>query len=253
MNLMNKVEDKVNMWYITCMPNCFNLTKEIIMSMPISSQAANAEGSETIESVKTSRVGHKCDRSAQPPKWGEDIVRSLRKRKAVEKVFNSYKVRVDESGCMIWAGGKSHGYGRMRVREVWGSTPVYAHRVSYLLAKGPIAKGLNVCHTCDNPSCVNPGHLFLGTQKDNLDDMTKKNRQASGEKNGMASITDDSVMKIRSLAATGTKQYTIADMFGISQAQVSRIIRGSRRKTAGGDLRTLHGNYKHGRFSTVHN
>lgn len=216
------------------------------MEKTISSRAAKAEGSETI--LKESRP--ECGSKPQAPNfWDEDIVRSSWKHGAVLEVFNSgYEIRVD--GCWEWKGGKSHGYGQMRVKDVFGSYPLYAHRVSYVLVNGTIPKNLNICHKCDNPYCVNPDHLFAGTQQDNLADMVKKNRHAKGESNGMAKISDETVNKIRESAAIGTKQYKIAEAFGISGAQVSRIVRGTRRKTAEGYTRNQHGNFKHGLYVT---
>jgi hypothetical protein len=76
-------------------------------------------------------------------------------------------------GCWVWSGGLISGYGRFVVRH---GLYVRAYRFSYELANGPIPDGLFVCHRCDNPPCVNPAHLFLGTCKDNFEDMRAKGR-----------------------------------------------------------------------------
>ena len=138
----------------------------------------------------------------------------------------------------------------MRVHAVYGDKPLYAHRVSYVLYRGIIADGLSVCHICDNPLCVNPDHLFLGTQRDNLADMVAKGRHAKGEKNGQSKLSDLAVEQIRQLVHTGYKQYTVAKIFGLSQAQISRIVRGVRRVSANGKIRKQHGNFKHGRYTS---
>jgi len=82
---------------------------------------------------------------------------------------------VTESGCWIWmAATDDKGYGIMS--KGFKKAPYKSHRVSFLIFKGEIPKGMNVCHKCDIPSCVNPDHLFLGSQKENMMDASKKNR-----------------------------------------------------------------------------
>ena len=83
------------------------------------------------------------------------------------------RVQKQESGCWVWTGANNGlGYGVMRL----GLKQVYAHRFSYEQFVSPIPDGLCICHKCDNPRCVNPDHLFLGTQKDNMQDCSRKGR-----------------------------------------------------------------------------
>jgi hypothetical protein len=90
----------------------------------------------------------------------------------IEKIQS--EISVDEKECHNWTGLKNkRGYGKIRFKN----KHYRAHRLSYEVFMGAIADGLYVCHTCDNPSCVNPKHLFLGTDMDNKKDMVKKNRQ----------------------------------------------------------------------------
>lgn len=96
------------------------------------------------------------------------------------------KVERSEQGCWMWVGAmRPNGYGNFNL----GNKTTGAHRAAWILANGPIPDGLQVLHRCDVPSCVNPSHLFLGTQEDNMQDMIAKGRQGSyariGEANPM--------------------------------------------------------------------
>ena len=102
---------------------------------------------------------------------------------------------------------------------------MYAHRFSYSQFVGVIPAGMFVCHTCDNPSCVNPSHLFLGSRQDNVDDMVAKGRSTSGERNGKARLQAADVVAIRARYETGgALQTELAEEYGVSQVQISRIV-----------------------------
>jgi hypothetical protein len=134
----------------------------------------------------------------------------------------------DYTKCWHWIGSNDgKGYGRLYLRKE-GKTSVFirAHKLSWLIHNPlmPI-KHLNVLHKCDNPSCVNPDHLFLGTEADNAKDRDSKNRQAKGFKNGSAFLSDFEVKEIRRLYST--KLYTqkqLALAFKTSQTHVSRLV-----------------------------
>lgn len=104
----------------------------------------------------------------------------------------------------------------------------HAHRVSWILHFGAIPAGLLVCHKCDNPACVNPGHLFLGTIADNNADMTKKGRARrvhTGSNNPRARFTPDQIREIRGLYEIGhANQYELAKQFCTSQGHINNII-----------------------------
>jgi len=95
-----------------------------------------------------------------------------------EQRFNKKYVINEDTDCWEWTHALNNiGYGMFR----WATNKMRtAHRVSYELHKGPIPNGLFVCHTCDNPKCVNPEHLWVGTRKDNFDDMVSKGRFVQG-------------------------------------------------------------------------
>ncbi len=103
-----------------------------------------------------------------------------------------------------------------------------AHRLSWEFAHGPIPKGTEVCHRCDNPPCVNPAHLFLGTHAENMADMTAKGRSARGERSHHAKITETQAIEIRQKCADGASQSVIAREFGLSSRAVSDIKLGRR-------------------------
>ena len=106
-----------------------------------------------------------------------------------QKIINRFNSKVDTAGptqshmttaCHQWTAYTLNGYGRFRV----GAKMIRSHRVSYEIHRGPIPDGLHVLHECDNPTCVNPDHLWLGTNQDNIDDKMAKGRHvsANGEK-----------------------------------------------------------------------
>jgi len=120
------------------------------------------------------------------------------------------------AGCWVWRGAASHGYGRFK--DDTGITG--AHRFSYELHKGPIPEGMYVCHSCDNPPCVNPAHLFPGSGADNQTDRVRKGRH------GWARITPDVAAVVRQAHGSGESLRSIASRFGITKSTASRICRG---------------------------
>lgn len=139
------------------------------------------------------------------------------------------RVTKSQNGCWPFNNAKTESnYGYV----VHDGKNIVASRVSWELHFGPIPDGLFVLHECDNPPCVNPDHLFLGTQADNVADMISKGRQSSpeqrsnpGEENGMAKVTDgqrDEMVRLRSL---GWLRKDLAIKYGLTDGQVGRLCR----------------------------
>ena len=150
----------------------------------------------------------------------------------VETRFWKYVEKRDPAECWPWIGkAVQKGYGVIND----GGHLIRAHRLSFAIHKGPIASGLFVCHSCDNRLCVNPHHLFLGTNKENLQDASRKGRMSWGERHYCSTLTQKDVEKIFHLKrTTSLLQREIAEQFGIRQSAVSRILAGVRWKNIGG-------------------
>ncbi len=128
--------------------------------------------------------------------------------------------------CWIWLGGRdADGYGLFAIGH---HRSIRAHRFSYRLHYGELPRGPFVLHTCDNPPCVNPAHLFLGSHQDNMDDAKRKGRYPvihRGEQSNFAKLTLNQVQEIRSLAGM-MKQVEIARRFNVCPATICLILNG---------------------------
>jgi hypothetical protein len=131
------------------------------------------------------------------------------------------------NGCWEWNGCASPvGYGFFYYGDGLGM--VNAHRAAWMLYRGSIPDGSQVLHRCDNPSCVNPDHLFLGTHQENMDDKGAKGRQAEGEGHGLAKMNNRAVMEIRAAFDAGISPKAIGDFYGLNRTNVYTI---AKRKT----------------------
>ena len=149
------------------------------------------------------------------------------RREPVERFMR--KVLVLPSGCWEWQGKRQKGYGMFWLQGRWTG----AHRWSLEnLGRVPVAR-LFACHSCDNPPCVNPDHLFAGAQSANMADMKRKGRRkgvfaVGGETHGMHKLTASEVVLIRERRTAGETIYRIAADYPVSPQQISRISRGER-------------------------
>ncbi len=159
--------------------------------------------------------------------------------KFTQKDIDRFWSHVDKSGkCWVWTGSRNHdGYGRFNTSPKIAN----ASRVSWIIAFGNIPSKMCVCHHCDNPACVKPSHLFLGTRSDNARDMVSKGRwggpkgdthpfrinpelASHGEKHWSAKLTEKDVRSARKLRTNGMTFASIASKFGVDLSCIALII-----------------------------
>ncbi len=150
-----------------------------------------------------------------------------------QKLTDRFWSKVDKNGdCWIWTASRSKkGYGRIGLGSRKEGVAL-AHRVAYELSIGPIPEGLDVLHSCDNPPCCNPGHLFLGTQQDNMADKIAKGRQPRGAENYRAQLTWEQVDEIRKRYVHKRGVATrLGREFGVHHMTIYRVAMGQIYKT----------------------
>ncbi len=141
--------------------------------------------------------------------------------------FDARSIPEPNTGCLLWEGSvNANGYGVVR----WEGRSRLAHRVAYARANGGFPTSA-VCHRCDNPACVNPAHLFAGSQAENVADMDRKARRRSvalaGQAHPNAKLSSAQVLEIRGLTGSATP---IASRFGVTPEQINNIRRKAQRK-----------------------
>lgn len=155
---------------------------------------------------------------------GPAVGRKPRARRTPDEALRHRGWVVAESGCWEWSGASSKG----RAWISQGQEMVPAYRLAYEAWVGPIPEGIYVCHHCDNPLCINPDHLFLGTHDDNMADMTIKGRSTHGKRNGQAKLSPEQVRAIPEMVRAGKTQSEIGRMFGVSRSAIALIVQGRR-------------------------
>jgi hypothetical protein len=154
---------------------------------------------------------------------------SADEREAIEARFWTKVNKDGANGCWLWTasttGRLKHGQFTFRIDGQ--QFHVYAHRVAYELTHGPIQNGLNVCHHCDVPRCVNPAHLFLGTQPDNLNDARRKGRLVDGRH--LIKVDDAGMADIRRRYVPRKNGKQLAAQYGITLVHLLRIVNGTAR------------------------
>lgn len=129
--------------------------------------------------------------------------------------------------CWEWQMGKvCGGYGSFQTGTMSSPRAMRAHRFSWALAHGKIPEGMCILHKCDNPPCVNPNHLWIGSRADNNADKARKGRTARGTHVSSSKLTEEQVREIRALYASGkcTEQF-LGDMFGVSDSNICLIVK----------------------------
>lgn len=187
------------------------------------------------------RLGHMCPNKAC---CNPDHLSLGKRRRGPVQTFTCIDQLLDRAtpepntGCWLWAGGiNEDGYGHVEHdRKNWTT-----HRLAWVLTHGAVPEGLCVCHKCDTPACINPDHLFIGTNADNILDRHRKGRDAvgdrngsrarpetrpRGEANGRSKFTAEKVVEMRSAYAAGVYQAELARRYGVTPSAIRWILKG---------------------------
>lgn len=161
---------------------------------------------------------------------------SLSDAVSVSRFWRNVDVR-ENNQCWPWTGLMDRkGYGVF----TWHGCRRPAHEMALSFTTGELRlKGLDTCHSCDNPSCCNPHHLRFDTRAGNVADMIERGRNAPRRK-----LTDEDIVTIRQRRANGARQKDLADQFGVTNGQISMIVRGVRRPNVGGPIESVRAQYR---------
>lgn len=154
----------------------------------------------------------------------------------IAKFWSSAK---PDGDCLIWSLGKtSRGYGSYRIRQKFIQAHRLSRRLSYILTHGSIPDGMVIRHSCDRPACIAPAHLVVGTQQDNLRDMRERgrDRHVRGSENHNSKLTEEDVVLIRTLRASGVSLTDLAARFGMQKGHICGICVGNDWRHVGGPI-----------------
>lgn len=161
------------------------------------------------------------------------LISEMTKEQKFERLIKSFEKHViRQDGCWGWKGSTAKGgYGVMSCRK--GIGPDRAHRASWIIHRGNIPEGMHVCHRCDNPTCTNPDHLWIGTHKQNNNDKIAKGRAnyknppvKKGSDNSSAKLNENQVKSIKLLIKEGKSCYSLGKEFNVAKITILRIKNG---------------------------
>lgn len=149
-------------------------------------------------------------------------------RETLERIWLHVETKGPDE-CWPWTASTQNGYGRLATVHIKPGPRhrQLAHRIAFYLSTGVDPLDLKVCHSCDNPPCCNPRHLFLGTQADNRLDCVRKKRHNFGETHGRHRLTEAKVRRIWKLHDAGLSSIKIATHFGVAHSTIREITRGA--------------------------
>jgi hypothetical protein len=156
-----------------------------------------------------------------------NFARSYSRRPLAERFWSKVRVAGPDD-CWMWTGATTPaGYGKISTGGREGGL-LLATRLSLMLhhSLGAWPTGVNACHRCDTPACVNPAHLFMGTQADNMADSAAKGRMACGSRRPMAKLSEADIPVIRRRISEGAPRQCIADSFGVSRSAIRQVVIG---------------------------
>lgn len=166
-----------------------------------------------------------CNEPVQTFAGNQSASKMCKEHTLLERFWENVDIK-GEDDCWEWQGSKTPaGYGLF----YWNDELKYTHRLSLEFKGEAIPPRWHACHKCDNPSCVNPNHLFIGTPRDNMLDKVSKGRHTFGENHPNAKLTNAEVLIIRDMAEDGVFFSDIAKTFGVSNSHISTIVARLRR------------------------